>query len=122
MTPIAESAHPLILDVMMPGLDGFEIVRRRRDRHVSTPTLMLIARGELEDRVRRLDNGADDYPVKPFAFEDLSARVWGHEGEPEPDSSGRHVHYLRRKLGDAARITTIRGVGYRLEDRGDPNA
>src|SRR5690606_29742620 len=65
----------LILDVMMPGLDGFEVVRRLRDRHVSTPVLMLTARGELEDRVRGLDSGADDYLVKPFAFEELSARV-----------------------------------------------
>ena len=65
----------LVLDGMMPGLDGFEVVRRLRDRRVSTPALLLTARGELEDRVRGLDSGADDYLVKPFAFEELSARI-----------------------------------------------
>lgn len=175
----------LILDVMMPGLDGFEVIRRLRDRHVDTPALMLTARGELEDRVRGLDSGADDYLVKPFAFEELSARlralgrrtsvqgprlsagavevdlvrhevrvrgravelsptefrlleallrhpgrvlsrqsllarVWGYEDEPESNAVDLYVHYLRRKLGDAIEIRTVRGVGYRLED-GDPS-
>jgi DNA-binding response OmpR family regulator len=65
----------LVLDVMMPGLDGMEVVRRLRERRIATPVLMLTARGELEDRVRGLDSGADDYLVKPFAFEELSARL-----------------------------------------------
>ncbi|MFA7248014.1 MAG: response regulator transcription factor [Dehalococcoidia bacterium] len=171
----------LVLDVMMPGIDGFEVVRRLRDRQVSTPALMLTARGELEDRVRGLDSGADDYLVKPFAFEELSARiralgrrstvqqptlvagdleldvvrhevrvrgdridlspteyrllevlirntgralsrpvllsrVWGYEDEPESNAVDLYVHYLRRKLRDAVRISTVRGVGYRLDE------
>lgn len=178
-----ENFDVLILDVMMPGLDGFEVVRRLRDRHIGTPVLMLTARGELEDRVRGLDSGADDYLVKPFAFDELSARiralgrrssledsqltagaveldilrhevrvdgdpvdlsptefrlleallrntgrvlsrqsllarVWGYEDEPESNAVDLYVHYLRRKLGDAVQITTVRGVGYRLEDGG----
>lgn len=171
----------LVLDVMMPGLDGFEVVRRLRDRGIGTPVLMLTARGELEDRVRGLDSGADDYLVKPFAFEELSARiralgrratlpdvtlragglevdlvrhevrvsgapvdlsptefrllealvrnvgrvltrqsllarVWGYEDEPDSNAVDLYIHYLRRKLGDAVRITTVRGVGYRLDE------
>src|SRR5438128_930832 len=64
----------LILDVMMPGLDGFSVVRKLRNQHVATPALMLTARGEVDDRVHGLDAGADDYMVKPFAFDELLAR------------------------------------------------
>lgn len=65
----------LVLDVMMPGLDGFTVVRRLRDRGVTTPALFLTARGEVADRVEGLDAGGDDYLVKPFAFAELLARV-----------------------------------------------
>lgn len=65
----------LVLDVMMPGIDGVEVVRRLRDRRVMTPILLLTARDEVEDRVRGLDSGADDYLVKPFAFDELLARI-----------------------------------------------
>jgi two-component system OmpR family response regulator len=171
----------LVLDVMMPGIDGFEVVRRLRERRISTPALMLTARGELDDRVRGLDSGVDDYLVKPFAFEELSARlralgrrstvqqptlvagaveldvmkhevrvrgerlelspteykllevlmrnagralsrpvllsrVWGYYDEPESNAVDLYVHYLRRKLGDAVTISTVRGVGYRLDE------
>ncbi|MGE3856183.1 MAG: response regulator transcription factor [Dehalococcoidia bacterium] len=170
----------LVLDVMMPGIDGFEVVRRLRAAGVATPTLMLTARGEVDDRVQGLDSGADDYLVKPFAFEELSARiralgrrpaaqqdaltcgaveldvvkhevrrhgervdlspteyrllevlmrnagralsrpvllsrVWGYDDEPESNAVDLYVHYLRRKLGDAVTISTVRGVGYRLD-------
>jgi two-component system OmpR family response regulator len=184
---VAAGADPdydvLVLDVMMPRLDGFEVVRRLRDQHVSTPVLMLTARGETEDRVHGLDSGADDYLVKPFAFEELSARlralgrrstahhpvltagevemdlvkhevrarsvavdlsptefrlletlmrnagrvltrqsllsrVWGYDDEPEANAVDLYIHYLRRKLGGAGVITTVRGVGYRLESDG----
>jgi two-component system OmpR family response regulator len=65
----------VVLDVMLPGIDGFETCRRLRDERVWTPVLMLTARGEVEDRVAGLDGGADDYLVKPFAFEELLARL-----------------------------------------------
>lgn len=65
----------IILDVMMPGLDGLEVARRARaDRH-ATPILMLTARHEVSDRVAGLDAGADDYLVKPFALDELLARL-----------------------------------------------
>lgn len=56
----------VILDVMLPGIDGFEVVQRLRNNHIMTPVLMLTARSELEDRVRGLDLGADYYLTKPF--------------------------------------------------------
>lgn len=65
----------LILDVMLPGLDGLELCRALRDRRVQTPILMLTARDTIEDRVTGLDCGADDYLVKPFAFRELLARL-----------------------------------------------
>lgn len=65
----------VILDVMMPGLDGLGLCRRLRQDHLELPVLMLTARGEVEDRVAGLDAGADDYLVKPFALEELLART-----------------------------------------------
>jgi DNA-binding response OmpR family regulator len=65
----------LILDLMLPGVDGLEICRRVRADGVSMPILMLTARGSVEDRVAGLNLGADDYLVKPFAMEELLARV-----------------------------------------------
>lgn len=65
----------IVLDVMMPGHDGMEVCRRVRAAGDATPILMLTARHELSDRVAGLDAGADDYLVKPFALEELLARV-----------------------------------------------
>jgi two-component system OmpR family response regulator len=65
----------VVLDVMLPGIDGFETCRRLRRDGVWAPVLMLTARGSLDDRVVGLDGGADDYMVKPFAFAELLARL-----------------------------------------------
>jgi two-component system OmpR family response regulator len=65
----------LILDVMLPGIDGFETCRRLREQGVSSPVLMLTARDGIGDRVQGLSEGADDYLVKPFSFAELLARV-----------------------------------------------
>jgi two-component system OmpR family response regulator len=65
----------IVLDVMLPGADGFAVCRDLRRRGVWSPVLMLTARDGVEDRVRGLDEGADDYLVKPFAFDELSARL-----------------------------------------------
>jgi len=65
----------ILLDVMLPKKNGINVCREIRDRGVITPVLMLTARDSVEDRVRGLDAGADDYLVKPFAFEELLARV-----------------------------------------------
>ena len=65
----------IVLDVMLPGIDGFETCRRLRDQGVWTPVLMLTARGRLADRVAGLDGGADDYLAKPFELPELMARL-----------------------------------------------
>jgi two-component system, OmpR family, response regulator len=65
----------VVLDVMLPGIDGFETCRRLRLDGVWSPVLMLTARGALEDRVAGLDGGADDYLTKPFSFAELLARL-----------------------------------------------
>ena len=65
----------IVLDVMLPGTDGFETCRRLRADGVDTPVLMLTARDAVTDRVAGLDSGADDYLVKPFAFDELLARL-----------------------------------------------
>lgn len=65
----------VVLDVMLPGLNGFEVARRLRAAHISTPILMLTAKDEVPDKVAGLDGGADDYMTKPFDPEELLARV-----------------------------------------------
>ena len=71
----ATAFDAIVLDVMLPGIDGFETCRRLRAGDVWAPVLMLTARGEVEDRVAGLDGGADDYLVKPFALAELGARL-----------------------------------------------
>jgi two-component system response regulator MprA len=71
----SEEPDAMILDVLMPGVDGLEVCRRLRGSGSKLPVLMLTARTEVEDRVAGLDAGADDYVTKPFALEELLARV-----------------------------------------------
>ncbi len=70
-----ETYNLVILDVMLPGIDGFSILRKIRENKISTPVLMLTALGDIENKVRGLDSGADDYLPKPFAMDELSARI-----------------------------------------------
>ena len=71
----ASEYDAIVLDVMLPGLDGFATCRELRANAVWAPVLFLTARDEVEDRVRGLDSGADDYLVKPFSFAELLARL-----------------------------------------------
>lgn len=72
---LSDTYDAVILDVMLPGMDGIEICRQMRAEHIMSPVLMLTARGAVEDRVTGLNVGADDYLTKPFAMEELLARV-----------------------------------------------
>ena len=169
----------MILDLGLPGQDGFTVLRRLRGERVTTPMIILTARDSVADTVAGLEGGADDYLAKPFAFEELLARirlrlraeripeatvlragdleldlrtrrarvgdrtveltarefalaevfcrypdqvltreqllsqVWGFDFDPGSNIVDVYIRYLRRKLG-AARIETVRGVGYRL--------
>jgi DNA-binding response OmpR family regulator len=86
MRALADDYDLLIVDWMLPDLSGVQLVKRLRAAEVGTPTIMLTARDQIEDRVEGLDAGADDYLPKPFAFPELLARVralarrpWGEE-------------------------------------------
>lgn len=65
----------IISDVMLPGIDGFSIVKKLRDRNVVTPVIMLTARVELQDKLQGFEAGAEDYLTKPFEIEELDARI-----------------------------------------------
>jgi two-component system response regulator MprA len=78
----------VVLDVMMPELDGLEVCRALRDGGDAMPVLMLTARDEIDQRVRGLDAGADDYLVKPFALEELLARLRALLRRSSPDDDG----------------------------------
>ena len=175
----AGEADLLVLDIGLPGMDGFAVLRALRAEKVSIPVIILTARDGVQDTVAGLEGGADDYMPKPFRFEELLARirlrlagsrpveatvltcgdlsldlrtrragaggrtvdlsarefalaeaflrhpgqvlsreqllsnVWGYDFDPGSNVVDVYVRYLRRKLG-AARIETVRGMGYRL--------
>ena len=94
----------IVLDVMLPVRDGIEVCRALRERGLRTPILMLTARDAIEDRVRGLDSGADDYLVKPFAFAELVARLRALSRR-EPAAKGTNL-----RIGDLVLDTTTREV------------
>ena len=82
----------VILDIGLPGIDGFEVLRRLRAQGSAMPVLLLTARDAIDDRVRGLDLGADDYMVKPFAMPELAARVRAliRRGQAQPGPQSVH--------------------------------
>lgn len=72
----------MILDLLLPGMDGFQLLGKIRNHKIITPVLLLTARDHVEDRVQGLDRGADDYLVKPFAFSELLARLRALQRRP----------------------------------------
>jgi DNA-binding response OmpR family regulator len=99
----------ILLDRMLPILDGLTVLRRLREKGKATPVLLLTALGEVNDRVEGLDGGADDYLVKPFAFDELLARVRAlvrrSRGQPRNE-----VDLGRLRLDLAARAASVDGV------------
>jgi len=71
----SEEYDVIVLDRLLPGMEGLEICKKLREQKNHTPVLILTAKGQISDRIEGLDNGADDYLVKPFAFEELLARI-----------------------------------------------
>ena len=72
---LSDTYDVVILDIMLPGMDGIEVCQQMRAERIMSPVLMLTARGSVEDRVTGLNAGADDYLTKPFAMEELLARI-----------------------------------------------
>lgn len=103
---LSEKPDLLVLDVMLPRLDGFSLCRQLRDLGHTTPILMLTARGLVEDRVRGLDAGADDYLIKPFSLAELKARLRAltrrrdnaAPGPAEARFGDVHVDLVRRRI------------------------
>ena len=91
----ATRQHPdaIVLDVLMPKLDGLEVCRMLRERDDRTPVLMLTARDAVSDRVDGLDAGADDYVVKPFALEELLARLRALLRRGDGNGAGETLDY-----------------------------
>lgn len=110
----------IILDVMLPGKNGFEICRALRRGEVKAPILMLTARDAVEDRVRGLDSGADDYLVKPFALDELLARLRALLRRESPNRSGMLqigdlvVDPSTRLVERAGRAITLTAKAYAL--------
>ena len=77
----------VLLDVLLPGKSGFDVLRAIRDRQPELPVILLTARGEVEDKVAGLDLGADDYVTKPFSFDELTARVRAQLRRPDQRES-----------------------------------
>jgi two-component system response regulator TctD len=104
----AATPDVLVLDLTLPGLDGLEVLRLGRERGLSTPVLVLTARGTVGDRVLGLNAGADDYLPKPFDLDELEARVRAL-GRRRQDAPGRDATDLR--VG-RLRIDRLSGAAY----------
>jgi heavy metal response regulator len=108
---LAAEYDVLVLDILLPRMDGLQLVRELRERNLRTPVLLLTARDTVDDRVQGLDSGADDYLVKPFAFPELLARIRAllrrpslqadivlRVGDLEMDASRHEVHRAGRLI------------------------
>jgi len=105
----AEAPDAVVLDVAMPEVDGLEVCRRLRASGDRTPVLMLTARDTVADRVEGLDAGADDYLVKPFALEELLARLRALLRRTGPTEPGALLRFADLELDPAARTVTRAG-------------
>lgn len=110
----------IILDIMLPKRDGFAVLATLRERAISTPVLLLTARSAVDDRVKGLDLGGDDYLTKPFAFAELSARVRallrrGKDAEAGPLRAGDIIlDPLHRRVSRAGRRIDLTSKEFRL--------
>jgi DNA-binding response OmpR family regulator len=106
----------LIMDVMMPAKDGFTVVRHLRRKQITTPVIFLTARGELENRIRGLDAGGDDYLTKPFSMAELSARLRALARRQRPELTNV-LRVADLQLDLLARTATRAGESIELSNR-----
>jgi DNA-binding response OmpR family regulator len=112
----------VILDVMLPGVDGVEVCRQMRSDGVQTPVLMLTARGSVDDKVAGLKSGADDYLVKPFAMAELQARVdallrrrnQGFDASTELKAGDLELDLVRHEVRRGGRIIELTAKEFAL--------
>lgn len=104
----------IILDVMLPKISGLEILKNMRKEKNNTPVLMLTAKDTIEDRVKGLDLGADDYLVKPFAIEELLARVRSLSRRKDKDFLGNFMEYIDLIYDDKNLVLTVNSRKYNL--------
>jgi DNA-binding response OmpR family regulator len=118
---VAEAAglDAIILDIGLPDISGLDVARRLRDAGDETPILMLTARDAVEDRVRGLDSGADDYLVKPFAYEELAARLRALERRTRdrPPRNGVLLQNGPISLDEVRRAVKVDGRAVELSPR-----
>jgi two-component system, OmpR family, response regulator MprA len=120
LASVERSAPDLVvLDVAMPGVDGLAVSRRLRAKGLAVPVLLLTARDSVPDRVAGLDAGADDYLVKPFAFEELSARLraLSRRGAPAGRRTDPKLVVGPITLDETARRVTVEGATVDLSPR-----
>jgi two-component system, OmpR family, response regulator len=108
---VADGIDAVVLDIGLPDISGLEVARRLRKRGTETAILMLTARDTVTDRVTGLDAGADDYLVKPFAYEELSARLraLARRAEPGPRRAEPRIEVGPISLDEAGRRVTVNG-------------
>jgi DNA-binding response OmpR family regulator len=112
-----ENYDLIVLDRMLPGgKDGLDICRNLRQKDITTPTLILTARGELEDKVIGLDTGADDYLVKPFSFDELLARLRALKRRPKPVVS-QIIQAGPIRIDTVLKAVTVAGEPIRLSKK-----
>ncbi len=118
----SEAFDALVLDVMLPDMDGFELCARLREAGNFVPVVMLTARSAAEDRVRGLEAGADDYMVKPFALDELLARVrsvlrrraWDNRTTPEPEPKAAALEFGRAIVDFSTHEVNVHGERIKL--------
>jgi two-component system, OmpR family, copper resistance phosphate regulon response regulator CusR len=116
----AETFDLVLLDLLLPGRNGLEILEALRKRHVATPVLILTARDGIDDRVRGLDLGADDYLVKPFALPELLARIRAllRRGRPSEivrlNAADLEVDLVGRRAARAGRVLDLTAREFEL--------
>ncbi|MBZ5577666.1 MAG: response regulator transcription factor [Acidobacteriia bacterium] len=120
----------VILDLMLPDMDGMQVLEKIRNRQIGPPVLILSARGGLDDRVKGLEQGADDYLVKPFAFVEMLARVRAllRRGQPAPEKlqvADLSLDCIRRKVARAGEAIDLAPkefgiLEYMMRNKGRP--